>query len=399
MGNVYTISDITKYISNMFDTDFLLRNVCVKGEVSNLKYHTSGHIYFTLKDEKSSLASVMFKGHRAGLTYPMKDGDSVLVNGQIKVYPVQGKYQMYATEIKNAGIGDLYARYEELKRQFQEMGMFDEAYKRPIPRYATRIGIVTAETGAAIQDIMRISTRRNPHVQLFLYPALVQGEGAAESVAEGIATLDEMNLDVMIVGRGGGSIEDLWAFNEEAVARAIFSCDTPIISAVGHESDTTIADFVADKVASTPSAAAEMAVFEYDRFCEDIKSYESTLNYAIDNKVKIYKNKVDVLKNRIELFSPINRLNQYQLKLDECQDKLNILLNRASTAARHKLEMYANRLDGLSPAKKLSSGFSYVADASGNNIKDVSQVSKDDKLKIYLHKGTIEATVDSISED
>ena len=262
MKNVYSVGQVNTYIKNMFAQDFLLRRLSVKGEVSNCKYHSSGHIYFTLKDGGGTLQAVMFASQRRGLNFKLVEGQQVVVKGTVDVYERDGKYQLYASEIELSGRGDLYLRFEKLLKELEEMGMFDPQYKRPIPRFAKTVGIVTAPTGAAIRDIMNISHRRNPYVQLILYPALVQGDGAKDSIVKGIRTLDAMGLDVLIVGRGGGSIEDLWAFNEEEVARAIFACNTPVISAVGHETDVTIADYAADLRAPTPSAAAELAVEE-----------------------------------------------------------------------------------------------------------------------------------------
>ena len=262
MAGVYSVAQVNSYIKNMFAQDFLLRRLSVKGEVSNCKYHSSGHIYFTLKDGGGTLQAVMFASQRRGLNFKLAEGQQVVVKGTVDVYERDGKYQLYASEIELSGRGDLYLRFEKLLKELEEMGMFDPQYKRPIPRFAKTVGIVTAPTGAAIRDIMNISHRRNPYVQLILYPALVQGDGAKDSIVKGIRTLDAMGLDVLIVGRGGGSIEDLWAFNEEEVARAIFACNTPVISAVGHETDVTIADYAADLRAPTPSAAAELAVFD-----------------------------------------------------------------------------------------------------------------------------------------
>lgn len=253
MKNVYSVGQINTYIKNMFAQDFMLNRVSIKGEVSNCKYHSSGHIYFTLKDASGTIAAIMFAGNRRnGLKFAMKEGDKVVVTGSVEVYERDGKYQLYAREIELDGAGNLYLKFEALKRELEEMGMFAPEYKKPIPRYAKRVGIVTAATGAAVQDIRNIAARRNPYVQLILYPAQVQGDGAVPSIINGIHALDALGVDVMIVGRGGGSIEDLWAFNEEAVARAIFECETPVISAVGHETDTTIADYVADMRAPTP---------------------------------------------------------------------------------------------------------------------------------------------------
>ena len=267
MRSVYSVGQVNSYIKNMFTQDFMLGRIYVKGEVSNCKYHTSGHIYFSLKDETGTIACVMFAGQRGGLAFRMREGQQVIVLGSVNVYERDGRYQLYAKEIILDGAGLLYEKFEKLKQELEEMGMFEQEYKRPIPPFASTVGIVTAPTGAAIRDIIHIASRRNPYVQLYLCPALVQGEDAAESIADGIRRLDAFGVDVIIVGRGGGSIEDLWAFNEEIVARAIFACQTPVISAVGHETDTTIADYVADLRAPTPSAAAELAVYEEAKTC------------------------------------------------------------------------------------------------------------------------------------
>lgn len=392
--DVFSVSEVNNYISGMFDNDFMLKNICIRGEVSNITYHTSGHIYFTLKDENSYISGVMFRGNRAkGLTFPVKTGDEVMVTGKIGVYAAAGKYQIYATSFEQSGVGRLYQRFEELKLKFQEMGMFDEAYKRPIPKYATKVGIVTAATGAAIHDIITTVARRNPHVQLTLCPAQVQGDGAAESIAEGIARLDELNLDLIIVGRGGGSIEDLWAFNEEEVARAIFACDTPIISAVGHEPDYTIADYVADLRAPTPTAAAELAAFEYRAFIEELTNIEARLYNAFSNSYERSKNRLEIFKNRLGALSPTNVLTQYQMRLAELSNQLDNNMDRLLTFSRHRLENDAGKLDGLSPAKKLSSGFSYVVDKDGNNVTKASDFDIDDECRIYFSEGSIRTRV------
>ena len=263
MRNVYTVKQVNLYIKNMFTQDFMLNRIYVKGEVSNCKYHTSGHIYFSLKDESGTIACIMFASARSGLSFRMQEGQKVVVLGSVNVYERDGKYQLYANEIILEGAGLLYEKFEALKQELEEMGMFAEEYKQPIPKFAKTVGIVSAPTGAAVRDIIQIASRRNPYVQLILYPALVQGEGAADSIVRGIRMLEKQNVDVMIVGRGGGSIEDLWAFNEEKVARAIFECRVPVISAVGHETDTLISDYVADLRAPTPSAAAELAVYDH----------------------------------------------------------------------------------------------------------------------------------------
>ena len=258
MRNVYTVKQVNAYIKNMFTQDFMLNRIYIKGEVSNCKYHTSGHLYFSLKDESGTIACVMFAGQRSGLSFRMQEGQQVIVLGSVSVYERDGRYQVYAKEIVLDGAGLLYEKFIKLKKELEEMGMFAPEYKKPIPKYVRTVGVVTAPTGAAVRDIINITRRRNPYVQILLYPALVQGDGASESVVRGIRALEEAKVDVMIVGRGGGSIEDLWAFNEENVARAVFECSVPVISAVGHETDTTIIDYVADLRAPTPSAAAQL---------------------------------------------------------------------------------------------------------------------------------------------
>lgn len=396
--NVYTVGQVNTYIKNMFAQDFLLHRVCVKGEVSNCKYHTSGHIYFTLKDAAGTISGVMFAGNRRGLAFRMKEGDRVVVTGSIEVYERDGKYQLYAKEITLDGEGDLYLRYEALKHELEEMGMFAQEYKKPIPRYVKRVGIVTASTGAAIQDIRNIASRRNPYVQLILYPALVQGDGAAESIVNGIHALDLLGVDVMIVGRGGGSIEDLWAFNEEIVARAIFECETPVISAVGHETDTTIADYVADLRAPTPSAAAELAVYDVERLMQDIASCENRLNRLMKNQAVLTKNRLLSYAARFKVLSPEYQLNSKKQYAAELEDRLGRTMRDVLNQKRHRMELLARDMDGLSPLKKLSQGFSFVSDMEGKNLSGVDQVETGDHIKIQMTNGCLEATVDKKEE-
>ena len=396
--NVYTVGQVNTYIKNMFAQDFLLHRVCVKGEVSNCKYHTSGHIYFTLKDATGTISGVMFAGNRRGLAFRMKEGDRVVVTGSIEVYERDGKYQLYAKEITLDGEGDLYLRYEALKHELEEMGMFAQEYKKPIPRYVKRVGIVTAPTGAAIQDIRNIASRRNPYVQLILYPALVQGDGAAESIVNGIHALDLLGVDVMIVGRGGGSIEDLWAFNEEIVARAIFECETPVISAVGHETDTTIADYVADLRAPTPSAAAELAVYDVERLMQDSASCENRLNRLMKNQAVLTKNRLLSYAARLKVLSPEYQLNSKKQYAAELEDRLGRTMRDVLNQKRHRMELLARDMDGLSPLKKLSQGFSFVSDMEGKNLSGVDQVETGDHIKIQMTNGCLEATVDKKEE-
>lgn len=400
MRNVYSVKQVNAYIKNMFTQDFMLNRIYVKGEVSNCKYHTSGHIYFSLKDESGSIACIMFAGQRSGLGFRMQDGQQVIVLGTVTTYERDGKYQLYAKEIILDGAGLLYERFEALKRELGEMGMFAEEYKQPIPRFAKRIGIVTAPTGAAIRDIMNISGRRNPYVQLILYPALVQGEGAAASIVKGIETLEKQNVDIIIVGRGGGSIEDLWAFNEEVVARAIFNCRTPIISAVGHETDTTIADYVADLRAPTPSAAAELAVFEYQALANYLDDKRLQLRKAMYQRIQLERMKIERYRIKMNYLHPGTRLREQQQRCVELEQRLRLAMEKKLTLSKQKLAIRIERMKGLSPLAKLNQGFSYVSRDSGNVVKSIQDVKKEDRLTIYVTDGIVKAKVeDTIRED
>ena len=393
MGNIYTIRQVNHYISNMFTQDFMLNRIYVKGEVSNCKYHTSGHIYFSLKDDSGSLACVMFAGSRSGLKFRMQNGQSVIVLGSISVYERDGKYQLYAKEIVLDGIGLLYEKFQALKQELEDMGMFAPEYKQPIPAFSRRVGIVTAPTGAAIRDIMNISYRRNPFVQLILYPALVQGEGAADSIVRGIEILDQSDVDVIIVGRGGGSMEDLWAFNEEKVARAIFQCNTPVISAVGHETDFTIADYVADLRAPTPSAAAELAVTDMIGIQEQLQKWEERFRTRMRDRIEDRRREVRHLQARMNGLSPQNQIREKYQILTEKEEKLQYLMRQLLKNKRHQMLLYAERMKGLSPLDKLSQGYSYTADEKGHKVTEVDQVQEGDLLQIYVSDGQIQAEV------
>lgn len=393
MNSVYTVSQANQYIKNMFNQDFLLNNISVRGEVSNCKYHSSGHIYFSIKDRNGLLSCVMFAGKKRGLDFKMEEGNKVIVSGNINVYERDGKYQLYADKIEKEGTGDLYKRFIELKNELEEMGMFSDEYKKEIPKYSMNVGIVTASTGAAIQDIINISKRRNPYIKLVLYPAKVQGDGAADTIVNGIRCLDSKNLDVIIVGRGGGSIEDLWAFNEEKVARAIFECNTPVISAVGHETDYTIADYVADMRAPTPSAAAELVIFEYNKLCEKISSYEENMRYRIDIKIRNYRNTVNDLLWKLNKMSPANNIQSKRQRLADLEIRLYDSINRKTSERRHQLELLTERLNGLSPLNKLSGGYAYISDDKNKPVKSIKQINADDELKIVLKDGNAKVKV------
>ena len=398
MKSVYSVSQVNSYIKNMFTQDFVLNSIYIKGEVSNCKYHTSGHIYFSLKDKGGVISGVMFAGNRGGLNFTLKEGQDVIVLGSVSVYEKSGLYQVYAKQIMLDGAGQLYQKYEELKKELEEMGMFDIMYKQPIPKYATKIGICTASTGAAIQDIRNISSRRNPYVQLYLYPAIVQGENAAASIVQGLRYLDEMDMDVIIVGRGGGSIEDLWAFNEEAVARTIFNMKTPVISAVGHETDTTIADYVADLRAPTPSAAAESAVFDYNEFKNKLFQYKRTLENKLEREIQ--KNRI-LVKNyeaRVNYASPKNQLLTKKQYVDELFTKMENLFKNKLTNDKHTLGILAERLNGLSPLNKLSNGYAYITDDNLHTITSVGQIDVGEKVLLNLKDGKVTSVVEKIEK-
>ncbi|MCR5157242.1 MAG: exodeoxyribonuclease VII large subunit [Butyrivibrio sp.] len=395
MRSEYTVTQVNAYIRNIFTQDFLLKSLTVKGEVSNCKYHSSGHIYFTLKDSGGAIACVMFRSdrERGGLKFQMKEGQQVKITGTIDVYERDGKYQLYAKKIEQDGEGALYEKFEQLKKKLSDAGMFSEFYKQPIPSYIKTLGVVTAPTGAAVRDIINVATRRNPHIQIILYPAIVQGDQAAESIVRGIETLSRTEADVIIVGRGGGSIEDLWAFNEEIVAQAIFDCPVPIISAVGHETDTTIADFVADKRAATPSQAAEFAVFEYRRFLQDLQDYAGTLKAGMDRNIGRYKLEEKRYTESLRHLSPMGRIRDRLLRTDQYRELLQNLMDRKLSKDRHRLEISIEKLKGLSPLDRLKAGYSYVADDSGRNIRSIEGVREGDELTVYVSDGQIRASV------
>ena len=393
MSNVYTVSQVNNYIKNMFTQDFMLNRISVKGEVSNCKYHRSGHIYFSLKDETGTVSCVMFAGSRRGLGFQMKDGDKVVAEGSIDVYERDGRYQLYARRITLEGAGLLYEKFLALKAELEEMGMFAPEYKQPIPAYVKKLGIVTAPTGAAVRDIQNIALRRNPFIQLILYPALVQGEGAAESIVRGIKTLDRLGLDAIIVGRGGGSIEDLWAFNRESVARAIFECRTPVISAVGHEMDTTIADFVADLRAPTPSAAAELAVADIRSILENLSAFRRRLNTGIKRRLETEKDRLLNYRTRWNYLSPENQIREKRQRLAETEDRLRRNFEEKIRAARHRLGLALERFRGLSPLAKLDQGLAYLENSQGRAVTSVGDTAPGELLTIRMRDGLIRGNV------
>ena len=393
MQNIYTVAQINSYIKNMFTQDYMLQSVLVKGEVSNCKYHSSGHIYFTLKDAKGTIACVMFASYRNGMDFQMREGQQVVVGGSVDVYERDGKYQLYARQIQLDGAGALYERYERLKLELEERGMFAPQYKQPIPGYIRTLGVVTAATGAAVRDIMNIAGRRNPYVQIILYPAIVQGDAAPASIVNGIHALERMDVDVIIVGRGGGSIEDLWAFNEEVVAQAIFDGPVPVISAVGHETDTTIADFVADLRAPTPSAAAELAVYDIGHLEDRLEEYACTLQHMCRKVIRHYRQEVEQYSVRMRYLSPLNTIRTKRTQALSLEERLQNLMERRLRDGRHRLALYVEQMKGLSPLDKLNQGYAYVADDTGRTLTSVGQVDVGDRMTVYVKDGSLQAQV------
>lgn len=398
-ARIYTVEQVNNYIKNLFQGDYLLSNLYLKGEVSNVKYHSSGHIYFHVKDGSGSLKCVMFRGKRtSGLKFRLEDGQSVIIGGTISVYERDGAYQMYANEIQLDGLGDLYAEYERLKQKLYEEGLFEFEHKKEIPKNPKTVGIVTAATGAAIQDIMNIAKRRNPYVQLILYPARVQGEGAAQTIVKGIEILDRMQLDTIIIGRGGGSIEDLWAFNEECVARAIYQAKTPIISGTGHEVDTTIADYAADLRAPTPSAACELAIPDY---MEQERERQRILQLMISSVQRKYQMAVAGLERYQALLAaknPASRLAYQSQYLDELSERMDLSIRQKYQQYQSRLQVLAAKLHGMSPTAKLINGYGYL-EHELTPLHSVTQVQTGDDLKIMIHDGTIYTRIEKIEKE
>lgn len=378
--------------------DFALNHIYVRGEVSNCKYHSSGHIYFTLKDRGGAIACVMFAGNRKGLNFRMTEGMAVIVFGSVSVYERDGRYQLYAREIMQEGAGKLYEAYEALKKKLLAEGLFDEEHKLDIPKYPKRLGVVTARTGAAVQDIINVSLRRNPWLQIVFCPATVQGEGAVQSVVREIRALEEVGVDVMIVGRGGGSIEDLWAFNEEMVARAVYDCKIPVISAVGHETDTTIIDYVADLRAPTPSAAAELAVPDMRIVLGQLQGYEEALEAAMEQIMALCRQRVDSYARVFRHLNPQSRLNDRRQRLMEIEDRLRLGMERRIEQAKSKLAIRTQQLEGVSPLRQLERGYAYVSDEDGHGVASAEQVTVGQHLFLDVKDGMIESEVTAIQK-
>lgn len=399
MKTIYSVFQVNTYIHNMFREDYLLSDVSVSGEISNLKFHSSGHIYFTLKDDKSAISCAIFRQSAQKLNIALKDGDKIVASGSISNYIPSGGVTFNVTKVEYEGIGDLTKKFEELKKKLSEQGLFDKEFKKPIPKFPKTIGIVTAPTGAAIRDIISVSKRRNPYISLILYPALVQGDGAKESIVKGIETLEKTGVDVIIVGRGGGSLEDLWAFNEEEVAYAIFQCPIPVISAVGHEIDYTISDFTADLRAATPSAAAELAVPDIRQTIEDLDDLKKSLDKGLERVLKNKLHKITVFEAKLNALSPVSKLNKQKLLADSFNNKLDLLIKKIIKEKKAELETLSERLKGVSPLERLKAGMAYVTDASGKRVVGVEGLNENDKIKLTMKDGYAFAYIEKVVKE
>lgn len=383
-----TVSDINNYIKKVIDNDFILNNAAISGEISNFKLHSSGHMYFSLKDEYSKINCVMFKGNTRTLKFIPDNGIKVVVKGRISVYEKDGSYQLYCNSIEPEGLGELYIAFEKLKKKLELEGLFDVEHKKPIPKFAERIGVITSPTGAAVRDIINVSKRRNSNCEIVIYPSLVQGLGASEDVIRGISTFNKKgNIDTIIIARGGGSIEELWAFNDENLARAIYNSKIPIITGVGHEVDYTIADFVSDRRAPTPSAAAEIAVFNKEEILNSIKIYKNTLNNRITQLLKDKYNNIENLKRNLEMNSPERTIvNEYH-KLDKLKEALKHNIKTNLELKKQTLTKANALLSAHNPLNILSKGFAVIESTDGSVVSSLNKLQSLAEANIILKDG------------
>ncbi len=389
-----SVSELNAYMKTLVDEDAFLNNVYIRGEISNFKRHYTGHLYFTLKDKNSLIKCVMFKSYTSYLNFEPQDGVSVVILGTVSVFERDGVYQIYAKGMEVDGVGALYEAFEKLKTKLGEEGLFDEKHKKKIPMLPKAIGVITSKTGAVIRDIINVTTRRFPGVHIILYPASVQGKGAAETIVKGIEYFNQaQNVDVLIIGRGGGSLEDLWPFNEEITARAIFASQIPIISAVGHETDFTISDFVADLRAPTPSAAGELAVPELSELTWKISNYQRSLAQFLKKKLELMKHSYEAILSRRILKNPLELIHDKALLVERDEKDLIHYMSLRVKEERVRLTRQIASLDSLSPLKTLSRGYSVVIDKNDNVIVSIKTIKKDDDIKIVMHDGSIEAKV------
>ena len=391
-----TVSELNSYVKKKIDGDEFLNNVYVKGEISNCKLHYTGHIYFTLKDEKSLIKCVMFKSYTPHLTFIPKDGMKVMVFGSVSVFERDGVYQIYAKAMKEDGIGTLYEAYEKLKAKLEAEGLFDSSHKKPIPQFPNKIGVLTASTGAVIRDIINVSTRRNPNVHITLLPVPVQGPTAAEAIVKGIKKMnDEKIADVIILGRGGGSLEDLWPFNEEIVARAIYDSEIPIISAVGHETDFSISDFVADLRAPTPSAAAELAVPNIDDVKYTISQIENRYKILLKKKIELKKLQFEKCMQSKGFKDPLNRVNEKRMLIDNDVKNLCNLIKIKMSNFETLLTKNITKIDGLSPLKIMSRGY-LISEKDGKIVKSAKSLNQNDDIQLQYFDGVANATINDV---
>lgn len=387
---VLSVSEVNNYIKKVIDNDFILRNLSVKGEISNLKYHSSGHIYFSLKDEKGKINCVMFRSDSLGLYIELKDGMEVIVRARASIYEANGSLQLYCTEITQTGLGDLYIKFEKLKEKLLREGLFDDKKKKTLPKNIKRIGVVTALTGAAIHDILNVTKRRNSSVDIVLYPAKVQGEGAYKTVIKGIEYFNKnKSVDVIIIGRGGGSIEELWNFNEEELAYSIFKSKIPIISAVGHEVDYTISDFVADIRAATPSQGAELAAINQIELKNEIIGLKTLLNKNIDSIIKLEKNKLNSMDKILRLNSPIIKINNNYMELDSISDKLNTIIKTKLSGEKGNLKEIASLLVANNPLNILNKGYTIIKNNENKILKSKNDIKNNEIVEIVFKDGTL----------
>ena len=392
-----TVSQLNNYIKKVLDSDFILKNACIKGEISNLKVHSSGHMYFSLKDDQSKINCIMFKTSAESLAFLPKNGDNVIIKGRVSVYQKDGTYQFYCEEIEKEGIGNLFIAFENLKNKLLKEGLFDEDHKKKIPRYSRKIGVVTSPTGAAIKDIINVAQRRNSKIEILLYPSLVQGENAPEQIIRGIKYLDSReDVDLIILARGGGSIEELWAFNDEKLAYEIYKCSKPIISGIGHETDFTIADFVSDKRASTPSAASEIAVFNLKELESTIKEKQIKLHNRIQNEIRIKNINLRMLSQQLKSNSPLNFIANEYNRLDNIKQKLKNIVMHKIDSEKEVLKKMNLLLYAHNPLNVLNKGYAILQNEDGDVITDTDQIQVNKYIKITLKSGKTEILVDQI---
>ena len=388
-----SVTDLNKYIKDKIADDEYLNNILVKGEISNFKHHYTGHMYFTLKDEKSLIKCIMFKSYAQKLNFEPRDGMKVYILGSVSVFERDGIYQIYAKVMEEDGLGDLYTRYQKLKAELEEKGLFDESHKQKIPMMPKVIGVLTSQTGSVIRDIINVSTRRNPNVYIRLLPVPVQGEGAAEKIAYGIDYMNKNELaDVLILARGGGSLEDLWPFNEEIVANSIYNSKIPIISAVGHETDFSISDFVADLRAPTPSAAAELAVPDIYEVKQKINTYQNRLRVSLTKKLEIMKLRYDKCMSSSVFREPTRRIQENYIKIDSYVKQLENVINKIKEKNKNKYIELVSKLDTLSPLKTLTRGYSII-EKEGKIVKSIADLQTEDEISIRLKDGEKQAKI------